>query len=70
MFETCDGDEVKGITSQLKLIVSGEDKAYSNLWEKFEVGHQQSNLLSSYERVLKNIYRPTLGKTDLSWVFK
>ena len=31
MFDTCHGDEDKKIPSQLKLIVSGEDKAYSNL---------------------------------------
>ena len=54
------------MTSQLKLIVvSGEDKAYSNLWERVEVGCQQSNLLPSYERVLKKIYSSTLGKNRL-----
>ena len=70
IFETCHGDEDTKIALQLKLIVSGEDKVYSNLWERVGVGHQQSNLLPSYERVLKKIYSPTFGKTDLYPAFK
>ena len=59
------GNEDKEIKSLLKLTVSGEDKEYSNLWETVEVGHQQSNLLPSYEHVLKQKYSPTLGKKDV-----
>ena len=70
MFETCNGDEDSRITSQLKLIVSGEDKVYSNLWKRVEVSHQQSNLVPSYERALKKIYSPPFGKIELFWVFK
>ena len=65
MFNTCHGDEDKNIPSHLKLIVSGEDTTYSKLWETVEVCHQQSNLLPSYERVLKQIYSPTVGKNRL-----